>query len=197
MNTQSRRQFLSNSGSAISGSWLSLNMPLVLAAAQTACSRHEAGVSWQNLTPGEAAGFAAVADQIIPPDDTPGAADTGVVYFLDEVLNGFMAGAAAMLREGLAALDQSTREAHPGIENFAALDFDNQTALLESIEVSPMFQTMMMITRLGMFALPEYGGNKDHSGWRLIGFEHQHAWQPPFGHYDEIYEGGEVDRGES
>ncbi len=36
----------------------------------------------------------------------------------------------------------------------------------------------------GMFAMPSYGGNRDHVGWSLLGFPHQHAWQPPFGHYD-------------
>ena len=43
---------------------------------------------------------------------------------------------------------------------------------------------MIELTQAGMFALPEYGGNRDHKGWELIGFEHQHVWQPPFGYYD-------------
>ena len=67
MKKQSRRNFLKNSGSVFSGSWLSLNMPMVLALGQVACSRRDAGAAWQNLSTDEAAGFAAIADQIIPP----------------------------------------------------------------------------------------------------------------------------------
>ncbi len=35
-----------------------------------------------------------------------------------------------------------------------------------------------------MFALPVYGGNKGYAGWKVLGFDHRHAWVPPFGHYD-------------
>jgi hypothetical protein len=40
-----------------------------------------------------------------------------------------------------------------------------------------------------MFALPKYGGNRDHVGWQLIGFPDQHIFQPPFGYYDREYPG--------
>ncbi len=39
----------------------------------------------------------------------------------------------------------------------------------------------------GMFALPEYCGNRDLAGYRLIGFEDRHGWTPPFGYYDAHY----------
>jgi hypothetical protein len=42
---------------------------------------------------------------------------------------------------------------------------------------------------LGLLALPSYGGNADKLGWKLVGFVDQHAWQPPFGHYDAGYPG--------
>ena len=35
-----------------------------------------------------------------------------------------------------------------------------------------------------MFALPTWGGNRDHAGWHMIGLEHQSRFQPPFGAYD-------------
>jgi gluconate 2-dehydrogenase gamma chain len=43
---------------------------------------------------------------------------------------------------------------------------------------------MHYLTVAGMFALPSYGGNRDHIGWKLLGFTHQHVWAPPFGFYD-------------
>jgi gluconate 2-dehydrogenase gamma chain len=40
------------------------------------------------------------------------------------------------------------------------------------------------VTMVGMFSLPSYGGNIEKIGWRLIGFDDSHVWQPPFGYYD-------------
>jgi hypothetical protein len=40
-----------------------------------------------------------------------------------------------------------------------------------------------------MFTLPTYGGNRDGVGWKLIGFEDRHTFQPPFGYYDRDYPG--------
>ena len=183
-NTQSRRSFLKSSGTVFSGSWLSMNVPLVLAIAQTACSRQEAGETWANLSAGEAAGFGAIVDQIIPPDETPGAVDAGVVYFIDAALSDFMADALPMLREGLIALDEQAVAAWPGTGAFVDLEFDQQTELLKAIEDTPFFGAMQFLTLAGMFAMPEYGGNRDEAGWKLIGFEQRPAWQPPFGYYD-------------
>jgi len=67
---------------------------------------------------------------------------------------------------------------------FAALPPDAQTTLLKSEEASPFFQTVRFMTIAGMFAMPAYGGNRNHAGWKMLGFQHQHAWLPPFGHYD-------------
>ena len=33
-------------------------------------------------------------------------------------------------------------------------------------------------------ALTPWGGNRDYAGWHMLGFEHQPAFQPPFGYYD-------------
>ena len=46
---------------------------------------------------------------------------------------------------------------------------------------------MRYLTIAGMFALPEYGGNRENIGYQLIGFDDQHVWQPPFGFYDADY----------
>jgi gluconate 2-dehydrogenase gamma chain len=186
---QTRRQFLKDSGTVVGGSWLSVNLPVVLAAAQVACSRKEAGAAWLNISPAEAEGFAAIVDQIIPADESPGASEVGVVYFIDAALGGFMQGAKGMLREGLIDLD--SRSSGP---SFASLDFEAQTAVLSQIEDQAFFQTMLFLTQAGMFALPEHGGNRNEEGWKLIGFDHRHVWQPPFGYYDaQLGEEGTAD----
>jgi hypothetical protein len=45
------------------------------------------------------------------------------------------------------------------------------------------------LTILGLLALPRYGGNRDEIGWKLIGFNDAHAFNPPFGYYDRDYPG--------
>lgn len=187
-NASTRRQFLSATGQMATGGWLALNAPLLMAAAQAAEEQRANGASWENLTPSEAAVCAAVVDQIIPPDDLPGAAEAGVVYFIDQVMGGFMAGEAAMLREGLAGLDVMAKSEYPDSTGFAALDFDRQTSLLASIETTPFFETMIFLTHCGLFANPRWGGNREQIGWNLIGFDSRHAWQPPFGYYDAQFD---------
>jgi gluconate 2-dehydrogenase gamma chain len=187
----SRRGFLAESGKLASAGWLALNTPMLLAAGHAAQEHQASGADWVNMTPGEALNFAAVVDQIIPPDDTPGAADAGVVYFIDNVLGGFMAGAAPMLKQGLVDLDAASLASFPDSNGYASLSFDQQTGLLEAIETTPFFNTMIFLTNCGMFALPSWGGNKDRSGWALVGFDDRHAWQPPFGYYDALVDAGE------
>jgi gluconate 2-dehydrogenase gamma chain len=96
------------------------------------------------------------------------------------------------LREGLAAL-QAMANKNYGSARFSALSAEQQDALLLAIETSEFFATMRFLTLAGLFALPDYGGNREHLGWDLLGFDHRHAWQPPFGYYDADYaqRGGE------
>jgi gluconate 2-dehydrogenase gamma chain len=189
LSKESRRAFLKSGGTIVGASWLAANMPLVLSAAQAAAENKQTGAGFKNITPLEAVEFAALADQIIPPDETPGASDIGVVYYIDEVLGGFMAGALPMLRQGLAELNLKAAAVDPATSLFSGLAFAQQTDLLKTVEDTPLFEAMMFMTMCGMFSLPAYGGNRDHTGWDLLGFDHQHAWQPPFGYYDAAVHG--------
>ena len=166
--------------------WLALNAPLLLAAAEEAAESHAAGGAWRNMTGAEARAFASVVDQIIPPDDLPGAADAGVVRFLDTVFGDFMADAAPMLKDGLRDLDRRAAEHAGGAAGFADLEFPQQTELLRGVEETPFFELMIFLTHCGMFAMPSWGGNRDRVGWALLGFDNLHAWQPPFGYYDAL-----------
>lgn len=66
------------------------------------------------------------------------------------------------------------------------LDTAQQSALLHALESSKsdFLTAMLAAIAAGMFARPEYGGNRDKLGWKLIGFEDRYAWQQPFGYYD-------------
>lgn len=186
---KSRRDFLKSGGSIASASWLAINMPLIVSAAQTSAENSEAGVGFENISVEESVELSALVDQIIPPDQTPGAAETGVVYFIDVALGSFMSDAAPGFRQGLEELQQKTKAAYPTINRFSELAPDQQTEILRSVENSPFFDMLYFMTMCGMFCLPSYSGNRTDTGWNLIGFDHRHAWQPPFGYYDAVVHG--------
>jgi len=194
-NNEGRRAFLAQTGKLAGSGWLALNAPMLLALGQEADEHRSAGNGWEHMTAREARTFAAVVDQIIPPDDLPGAADAGVVWFIDRALGGFAADLAGPLAEGLADLDRQALTAFPENGGFADLAFEQQTGILRQVEETPFFSSMIFLTHCGMFAAPSWGGNRDRVGWKLLGFDNRHAWQPPFGYYDAeaiAKEGGHV-----
>ena len=72
------------------------------------------------------------------------------------------------------------------MDSFAKLDTAQQSALFHDVERtnSDFFTALLAATAAGMFASPEYGGNRDKLGWKLLGFEDRYFWQQPFGYYD-------------
>jgi gluconate 2-dehydrogenase gamma chain len=185
----SRRSFLQAAGGSLGAAWLALSWSEIAAAAHGA---HEAaqtaGVSSISfLTKSEAADVEAIAAQIIPTDATPGAREAGVVFFIDHTLATFFSRMAQSFRTGLAEFRAECVMRHPAVASFAALSSQEQIEFLKSVEHTPFFSSMRFLTVLGMFAMPGYGGNRDHIGWKLLGFEDQHIFQPPFGDYDRDY----------
>jgi len=185
----SRRKFLKSSGSVFGASWLAINMPLVLSASQAAAENKETGAVYKNISIEESVELSALVNQIIPADETPGATEIGVVYFIDAALGSFMSDAAPILRQGLEEFQQKTKSVYPVNKLYSELSSEQQTEMLKSIEDTPLFEMLHFMTLCGMFCLPRYTGNHDHAGWDLIGFDHRHAWQPPFGYYDAAVHG--------
>jgi gluconate 2-dehydrogenase subunit 3-like protein len=141
----------------------------------------------------DAADIEAVAAQIVPTDDSPGAQEAGVVYFIDRALATFYAQLAGDYRAQLAAFQSAFRARHPHAVSFASLTSAQQVEYLKQVDETPFFNTTRLFTLLGMFTLPAYGGNRDGVGWKLIGFEDAHVFQPPFGYYDRDYPGFVID----
>jgi len=188
-----RREFLLGSGRMLGLGWLSLHWPAVAAAHQHAQRAVAAGdTTLSFLTVQEAELFDAIAAQIVPTDDTPGAREAGAKYFADHACTGFFSYAAQDLRRGLAQCERDFRTAHPGEPGFAAASPAGQKAYLTSIETTPFFGLVRALTILGLLADPVYGGNRDGVGWKLIGFDDAHVFQPPFGDYDRDYPGFEM-----
>jgi gluconate 2-dehydrogenase gamma chain len=182
-----RRAFLETSGTALSGLWLALNLPAIEIAAAHARRALARGAPFDVLSAEESAELSAMAARIVPTDDTPGATEAGVIYFMDKALGTFAKQMLDPIRKGLPDLQKAARQQNASTASFAALTAAQQDAVLKSIEKTPLFGAVRYLTVAGMFADPSYGGNKDQVGWRLLGFGGAHAYQPPFGYYDRVY----------
>ena len=182
----SRRAFLRQTGIAARNSLIVLSLPAIMSSSAAASEAMLENSAFKTLGSEEAREFAAIAARIIPTDETPGATEAGVIYFIDNVLGTSRPEALEPMRAGLASLQASAQSTY-GSASFSALTPEQQDALLVSIEETEFFGTMRYMTIAGMFSLPEYGGNRDYAGWKLIGFEHKHVWSPPFGFYDADY----------
>ena len=85
MSEFSRRQFVALAGTAAAGAWLATTRSEFLAA-----GLHAARASrFETLSDADAAELEAAAAQIIPTDETPGAREARVVYFIDKAISTF------------------------------------------------------------------------------------------------------------
>jgi len=185
----SRRLFMIKSCAGISSAWLASSLPEILAAQDHAHRAVQSGApsKFEFFSPADAAEVEAMAAQIIPTDDTPGAREARVIYFIDRALATFAAEERAAFAEGLTQLQKKTRKKFGKIKKFSELGFEQQTMVLKAIEKTTFFELVRTMTILGMFSNPEYGGNYNKIGWQLIGFEDQFFFKPPFGSYDRDY----------
>jgi len=180
-----RRQFLAGVTAGVGALWLSGSVAAIRGAAEHA-ARGKATDDYRVFTPEEAEVLEAMAEQIIPTDDMPGAKEARVVRFMDQSLATFAADQRLLFTRGIADLQSDVRHRFPEARSFASLEPAVQAELLHGLEAagSDFFEAVRVATITGMFANPEYGGNFEKSGWRLIGFDDRFAWQAPFGDYD-------------
>jgi hypothetical protein len=139
--------------------------------AQPSESNHFA---WFN--PADAAEIKAIASQIIPDDNTPGAGTAGVIWFIDRSLAGYDQDKQELYKRGLSEIQAKRAELFPGSTSIASLTATQQIALLQAIEKSDFFQQVRLHTILGFFGQP--------IGLKFAGVQHQMHYEPPFGYYD-------------
>jgi gluconate 2-dehydrogenase gamma chain len=182
-------------GGALGGAWLTLDLLKVAHAAHDAHLAHETpGTPTTSfLSQAELADVDAITAQIIPTDETPGAREAGVALFIDRALATFFARVAPDFRSQLAAFRLRCQAQYPDVPSFAALTHEQQMEFLAQVERTPFFERIRLLTLVGMFAMPKYGGNRDGVGWKLLGFQDQHIFQPPFGYYDRDYPGFKIE----
>jgi gluconate 2-dehydrogenase gamma chain len=128
----------------------------------------------------DAATIAAITERIMPSaPGKAGARDADVLNYIDLALAGAYAELQDFYRRGLASLDAHCRNAYK--ESFVHLTPEKQDEVLTALEggtasgfewpsAREFFGVLRTHTMEGMFADPLYGGNRDFSGWRLVGF---------------------------
>ena len=181
-----RRQFLIRSLTGASSLWLGTHWPAILAAHEHARQAAESGqpANFEFFAPEQAADIEAMAAQIIPTDETPGAREARVIYFIDRALTSFDRDQQPLYIQGLQDLLTKTRELFPNAGKFSDLSTLHQIQVLTAMEKTDFFRYVRLHTIMGFLANPEYGGNHEQIGWKLIGFADEHSYQPPFGYYD-------------
>jgi gluconate 2-dehydrogenase gamma chain len=108
----------------------------------------------------------------------------------------------------LSELQAKIQEMFPGASKFSALATAQQDEVLHFFDdqsphgrrrrfrASPgaqsFFETLRQHTIEGFLIDPDYGGNRDGAGWKVIGRDREHMFQPPFGYYDKGYPGWEA-----
>jgi gluconate 2-dehydrogenase gamma chain len=203
----SRRNFLSRGSAAIGTVWLSTHWSAVVAAAEHAhqAAKSSPPANFQFFSPEQAAEIDAITSRIIPSGETPGAREAGVVYFIDRALTTFAIDDQKTYREGLPALQARVRDLFPHVEKFSSAAPDEQDQVLHSFDqhpdgerqlyrpagAAPLFETLRVHTIVGFLIDPDSGraGNRDGLGWKVIGRDRDHMFQPPFGYYDKGYAG--------
>jgi Gluconate 2-dehydrogenase subunit 3 len=204
-NNLSRRNFLSQGCSSLSAVWVSAHFPAMLSAARHAReSAQSATPKLEFFTPEQADEIDAITSRIIPSDGTPGAHEAGVVYFIDQALTTFAVEEQVHYREGLPEVAARTKELFPSIEKFSSATPEQQDEILASFdEKMPaqrrpnrpraggqnFFETMRSHTIIAFLLDPDSGGDPNGTGWKVLGRERSHMFQPPFGYYDQNYAG--------
>jgi len=202
----SRRHFLFQGMTGVSAVWISANWPSLLAAAGHARDQAKSASrkKVEFFTLEEAVEVEAISERILPSDDTPGAREAGVIYFIDRALVTFAKGQQQVVRDGLSSLQALTKSTFPKYASFSQASAAEQDQILHRLEkqssdgaggfaIGPtgqsFFGTIHWLTVAGFLVDPDTRGNPSGVGWKLIGREREHCFQAPFGYYDKDYSG--------
>jgi gluconate 2-dehydrogenase gamma chain len=133
----------------------------------------------------------AIVDEIIPPDDFPGGKDAGVLYFIDNAVARWDTPARWDYVVGLEGVNESSQILFRSA--FSNLSSDQKTQVLRALESGEapgriwerfelgrgrsggtssqrFFDVLIQHAMQGYYGAPEYGGNKDHKSWTMIGY---------------------------
>ena len=169
-----RREALRRAALLLGGA---ISAPAIAAVLSGCNARSVEGDDWspRALTREQADLVAAIAEQIIPRTDTPGARDAGVHRFIDTMLaEYYSADDRAAFMAGLAAVDASAQRASS--RSFVSLSLPEQRRVLTPFDAEayrgatrpPFFRTMKELTLLGYYT-SEAGATRELQYARVPG----------------------------
>lgn len=132
------------------------------------------------LTPDQSKILTALADRIFPRTETPGAVEIGAVQYIEAALAGDYAALAPLYRQGLRAIERCSKAKFR--RAFCLLSEAQKDQVLVDFETGAVprfkpaaefFATVRGHVLEGIFCEPQYGGNRDMIGWRLVNFPGQ------------------------
>jgi gluconate 2-dehydrogenase gamma chain len=129
------------------------------------------------FTPAQAEMVGAIAEQIVPAGEYPGAKEAGVVQFIDAKLAGPYGGFYVdRYQSGLKIVDELSRKQFG--TTFVSLASDQQVTLLQALDTGEQenpeghafFRLLLGDTFEGYYGDPEHGANRNGASWKMVGF---------------------------
>jgi gluconate 2-dehydrogenase gamma chain len=134
---------------------------------------------WRFFTLEEGQAVAAICERLIPSDQDPGAAEAGVVDFIDLQLMGPYKRYRAAYRQGLRGVEQLSRQRFGHV--FRELSAQNQDEVLRDLErggvagdawqgisSKDFFSLILSHTMQGFYGDPRHGGNRGRVSWKML-----------------------------
>jgi gluconate 2-dehydrogenase gamma chain len=157
-----------------------MQMAAAAAAASPMLSCSSSQSPWRFFTVQEARTLEAICEQIVPADKDPGAKQAGVVNYIDRQVMGHFKRHQKAYREGLAAVDQTSRTLFSRV--YVELPPEQQLDILEKMEKNEVpagpwkgnsakgFLALVAEHAMqGFYGDPRHGGNRNEVSWRMLG----------------------------
>ena len=132
------------------------------------------------LTPRRAKTLQALAERIFPKTETAGAVEAGALDYIGQALAGDYAPYIHLYRRGLRELERCAQTKFAA--EFSVLTDEQKDSLLMAFEAGEVagfrraaefFETVRSHVLEGVFCEPQYGGNREMVGWRMVNFPGQ------------------------
>lgn len=138
---------------------------------------------WRFFTDAEATVVEAMAEQIVPADQDPGARDTDVVNYIDRQLASVFEEHQAIYSDGIAGVQQTSNIMFDS--DFELLEWAQQTEVLTALEdgeapgriwetmsARSFFELVRDHTMQGFYGSPRHGGNRGFASFRMVGIDY-------------------------
>lgn len=134
---------------------------------------------WRFFTNEEGVLVDALAEQIIPTDESIGASDAGATNFIDKQLMGPYTRFQETYRKGIKAIQKTCQFNFK--KRFEDLEWEEQTTFLQTLEAGKMkgtdwekgfdkefFELIRSHTMQSFYGSPRHGGNKNNVSYKML-----------------------------